>query len=144
MTRLPQFTPPIRKILVIFDYFVHESSGDYFSNQSYTGITFKEIPKYKLDGSINFLRDQLDFRPGVGELASGSGLITAPYYVNCASLDFGARTFDTSGGAGGSTIFDVPRVNSEFRCDYCYYLPRADKLFLTHDNQLKVVKGVSS
>ena len=144
MTRLPQFTPPIRKILVIFDYFVHESSGDYFSNQSYTGITFKEIPKYKLDGSINFLRDQLDFRPGVGELASGSGLITAPYYVNCASLDFGARTFDTSGGAGGSTIFDVPKVNSEFRCDYCYYLPRADKLFLTHDNQLKVVKGVSS
>ena len=144
MTRLPQFTPPIRKILVIFDYFVHESSGDYFSNQSYTGITFKEIPKYKLDGSINFLRDQLDFRPGVGELASGSGLITAPYYVNCASLDFAARTFDTSGGAGGSTIFDVPKVNSEFRCDYCYYLPRADKLFLTHDNQLKVVSGVSS
>ena len=144
MTRLPQFTPPIRKILVIFDYFVHESSGDYFSNQSYTGITFKEIPKYKLDGSINFLRDQIDFRPGVGELASGSGLITAPYYVNCASLDFAARTFDTSGGAGGSTIFDVPKINSEFRCDYCYYLPRADKLFLTHDNQLKVVKGVSS
>ena len=144
MTRLPQFTPPIRKILVIFDYFVHESSGDYFSNQSYTGITFKEIPKYKLDGSINFLRDQIDFRPGVGELASGSGLITSPYFVNCASLDFGARTFDTSGGAGGSTIFDVPKVNSEFRCDYCYYLPRADKLFLTHDNQLKVVKGVSS
>ena len=129
MTRLPQFTPPIRKILVIFDYFVHESSGDYFSNQSYTGITFKEIPKYKLDGSINFLRDQIDFRPGVGELASGSGLITAPYYVNCASLDFAARTFDTSGGAGGSTIFDIPKVNSEFRCDYCYYLPRADKLF---------------
>ena len=144
MTRLPQFTPPIRKILVIFDYFVHESSGDYFSNQSYTGITFKEIPKYKLDGSINFLRDQIDFRPGVGELASGSGLITAPYYVNCASLDFAARTFDTSGGAGGSTIFDIPKVNSEFRCDYCYYLPRADKLFLTHDNQLKIVKGVSS
>ena len=144
MTRNPQFTPPIRKLLVIFDYFIHESSGDYFSNQSYTGITFKEIPKYKLDGSINFLRDQVDFRPGVGELASGSGTVSAPYYVNCASLDFGARTFDTTGGAGGSTIFDVPKVNTEIRMDYCYYLPRADKLFLTHDNQLKIVKGVSS
>ena len=144
MTRNPQFTPPIRKLLVIFDYFIHESSGDYFSNQSYTGITFKEIPKYKLDGSINFLRDQVDFRPGVGELASGSGTVSAPYYVNCASLDFGARTFDTTGGAGGSTIFDVPKVNTEMRMDYCYYLPRADKLFLTHDNQLKIVKGVSS
>ena len=50
----PQFTAPIRKLLVIFDYFIHESSGDYFAAQSYTGITFKEIPNYKLDGSINF------------------------------------------------------------------------------------------
>ena len=70
------FTAP-RKLLVIFDYFIHESSGDYFAAQSYTGGTFKEIPNYKLDGSINFLRDQLDFRPAVGELASGNGTIGA-------------------------------------------------------------------
>ena len=144
LTRLPGFSPPIRKILVIFDYFLHESSGDYFSAQSYTGIMYKEIPKNKLDGSINYIRDQIDFRPGIGELASGTGTITAPYYVNCASLDFGSRQFDTSGGVGGSTIFDIPKVNTEFRCDYCFYLPRADKLYLTHDNQLKIVKGVSS
>tara|TARA_Y100000004_G_scaffold130685_1_gene147367 strand:+ start:782 stop:8344 length:7563 start_codon:yes stop_codon:yes gene_type:complete len=144
MVRLPEFTPAIRKLLVIFDYMVHESSGDYFSNQSYTGIPFKDIPKYKLDGSINFLRDQVDFRPAVGELASGSGTVTNEFYVNCASLDFGARQFDTSGGAGGSTIFDIPKVNTEIRMDYEYYLPRSDKLFLTHDNVLKLVKGVSS
>ena len=144
MLRNPAFTPPIRKLMVIFDYFVHESSGDYFSNQSYTGIPFKDIPKYKLDGSINFLRDQVDFRPGVGELASGSGTVSAPFFVNCASLDFAARTFDTTGGAGGSTIFDVPKVNTEIRMDYEYYLPRVDKLFLTHDSQLKLVSGVSS
>ena len=144
LTRLPGFSPPIRKMLVVFDYFLHESSGDYFSSQSYTGILYKEIPKYKLDGSINYLRDQIDFRPGIGELASGSGTITSPFYVNCASLDFGSRQFDTSGGVGGSTIFDIPKVNTEFRCDYCFYLPRADKLYLTHDNQLKIVKGVSS
>ena len=144
MTRLPGFTPPIRKMLVIFDYFLHESSGDYFSSQSYTGILYKEIPKYKLDGSINYLRDQIDFRPAIGELASGNGTVTAPFFVNCASLDFGARQFDTSGGQGGSTIFDVPKVNTEFRADYCFYLPRADKLYLTHDNKLKVVQGVSS
>ena len=144
LTRLPGFSPPIRKMLVVFDYFLHESSGDYFSSQSYTGILYKEIPKYKLDGSINYLRDQIDFRPGIGELASGSGTITSPFFVNCASLDFGSRQFDTSGGVGGSTIFDIPKVNTEFRCDYCFYLPRADKLYLTHDNNLKIVKGVSS
>ena len=144
MLRLPQYTPPIRKLLVIFDYFVHESSGDYFASQSYTGIGYKEIPKYKLDGSINFLKDQIDFRPGVGELASGAGTITNEFYVNCASLDFGARQFDTSGGAGGSTIFDIPKVATEIRMDYTYYLPRADKIFLTHENELRIAKGVSS
>jgi len=144
IARLPQYTPPIRKLLIIFDYFIHESSGDYFAAQSYTGISYKDIPTYKLDGSINWLRDQVDFRPGVGELASGSGTVTAPFYVNCASLDFAARQFDTSGGTGGSTIFDIPKVNTEIRMDYSYYLPRADKLYLTHDNKLKIVKGVSS
>lgn len=144
LTRLPGFSPPIRKILVVFDYFLHESSGDYFSSQSYTGIMYKEIPKNKLDGSINYVRDQIDFRPGIGELASGTGTVTTPYYVNCASLDFGARQFDTSGGVGGSTIFDIPKVNTQFRCDYCFYLPRADKLYLTHDNKLKIINGVSS
>ena len=144
MVRLPQFTPPIRKLLVIFDYFVHESSGDYFASQSYTGITYKDIPKYKLDGSINFLKDQIDFRPGVGELASGAGTITNEFYVNCASLDFAARQFDTSGGTGGSTIFDIPKVATEIRMDYTYYLPRADKIFLTHENELRITRGVSS
>ena len=144
MLRLPQYTPPIRKLLVIFDYFVHESSGDYFASQSYTGIGYKEIPKYKLDGSINFLKDQIDFRPGVGELASGAGTITNEFYVNCASLDFGARQFDTSGGSGGSTIFDIPKVATEIRMDYTYYLPRADKIFLTHENELRIARGVSS
>jgi len=144
ISRYPQYTPPIRKLLIVFDYFVHESSGDYFSSQSYTGISYKEIPTYKLDGSINFIRDQVDFRPGVGELASRDGTVTNPFIVECASLDFAARTFDTSGGSGGSTIFDIPKVNTEIRMDYSYYLPRADKLYLTHDNQLKIVNGVSS
>ena len=55
-----------RRLLVIFDYFIHEASGDYA--ESYTGIQFKDIPNYKLDGSIKYIRDQIDFRPGTKEL----------------------------------------------------------------------------
>ena len=37
---------PTRRLLVIFDFFTHEASGDYFSAESYSGINYKEIPKY--------------------------------------------------------------------------------------------------
>ena len=80
----PGLLHPQEDYLVIFDYFIHEASGDYFSAQSYSGILYKEIPNYKLDGSIKFIRDQIDFRPAVGELRNGSGTVSAPYYVNCA------------------------------------------------------------
>ena len=35
------------------------------------------------------------------------------------------------------------QVNSSFRADYAWYLPRLDKLYLTHDGKLVVSKGVS-
>ena len=143
LIRLPSTVAPTRRLLVIFDYFIHNASGDYFSAESYSGITYKEIPNYKLDGSIKFIRDQLDFRPGVKELRNGSGTVTSPYYVNCTTFDFVSRVFDTTGGSGGATIFDIMQVNSSFRADYSWYLPRLDKLYLSHDGQLVVSKGVS-
>ncbi len=143
LIRLPSTVAPTRRLLVIFDYFIHNASGDYFSAESYSGITYKEIPNYKLDGSIKFIRDQIDFRPGVKELRNGSGTITSPYYVNCTTFDFVSRVFDTTGGAGGATIFDIMQVNSSFRADYAWYLPRIDKLYLSHDGNLVVSKGVS-
>ena len=143
LTRLPSTVAPTRRLMVIFDYLAHEASGDYFSAESYSGISYKEIPNYKLDGSIKFIRDQIDFRPSVKELRSGSGTIGSPYFVNCTTFDFVSRVFDTTGGSGGSTIFDIMQVNSSFRADYSWYLPRIDKLYLSHDGQLRVSKGVS-
>jgi hypothetical protein len=143
LTRLPSTVAPTRRLLVIFDYLSHASSGDYFSAESYSGISFKEIPQYKLDGSIKFIRDQIDFRPAVKELRNGSGTIGAPFYVNCTTFDFVSRVFDTTGGSAGSTIFDIMQVNSSFRADYSWYLPRIDKLYLSHDGKLRVSKGVS-
>ena len=133
---------PKRKLAVVFDYFIHEPSGDYFSNQSYSGIGFSEIPKYRSERNSKYLTDGIDFRPGVGELASGSGTVEQPYFTNCKSLDFDSRIFTSTGGAGGSTIFNIPKVEEFFRADYDYYLPRQDKLFMTHDGDLKLSMGV--
>ena len=143
LIRQPSTVAPRRKLLVIFDYLIHEASGDYFAAQSYSGISYKEIPRYKLDGSIKYIRDQIDFRPAVKELRSGSGTISSPYFVNCTTFDFNSRVFDNSGGSGQSTIFDIMQVNSSFRADYSWYLPRLDKLYLSHDGTLRVAKGVS-
>ena len=143
LIRLPSTVAPTRRLLVIFDYFTHEASGDYFSAESYSGINYKEIPNYKLDGSIKYIRDQIDFRPAVKVLRNGTGTVSDPYYVNCTTFDFVSRVFSTAGGAGGSTIFDIMEVDSSFRCDYSWYLPRIDKLYLSHDGKLIVSKGVS-
>ena len=143
LIRLPSTVAPTRRLLVVFDFFAHEASGDYFSAQSYSGILYKEIPNFKMDGSIKYIRDQIDFRPAVKELRNGSGTISDPYYVNCSTFDFVSRVFDTSGGTNGSTIFDIMQVNSSFRADYAWYLPRIDKLYLSHDGRLIISKGVS-
>ena len=142
LTRKGDTAEPRRKLAVVFDYFIHEASGDYFSNQSYSGISFSEIPRWRGENNSKYLTDTVDFRPGVGELASGQGTVEQPYYTNCKSLDFDSRVFTSTGGAGGSTIFNIPKVEEEFRLDYEYYLPRQDKLFMTHDGNLKLSKGI--
>lgn len=133
---------PKRKLAVVFDYFIHEASGDYFTNQSYTGIGFSEIPRRRGERNSQYLTDTLDFRPAVGELASGSGTVEQPYFTNCKSLDFDSRVFNSTGGAGGSTIFNIPKVEDQIRLDYEYYLPRQDALYMAHDGDLKLQKGV--
>ena len=142
MIRKAGTSEPKRKLAVVFDYFIHEASGDYFTNQSYTGITFSEIPRIRGERNSQYLTDTLDFRPAVGELASGSGTVEQPYFVNCKSLDFPSRVFTSAGGAGGSTIFNIPKVEDQIRLDYEYYLPRQDKLYMAHDGDLKLSKGV--
>jgi Domain of unknown function (DUF4815) len=141
LVRRRGITPPRRKISVVFDYFLHEASGDYFSNQSYTGVKFSEIPNIPVGNSTKRTRDVIDFRPAVGELASGSGTVGSPFIVTCATLDFNSRVFSTAGGAGASTIFDLMKVEEEFRCDYSYYLPRIDQLYINSEGNLVVALG---
>ena len=138
LVRVAGAAAPIRKLKVVVDWFSHQSTGDYFAGQSYTGIAYKDIPKYK---NIE-LRDVLDFRPAVKPLYSGTGTVGSPAYVNCSTYDFKSRVFDI-GGLVNATVFDIPKIDTDFRCDYDYYLRRIDKVFLTADREFQVVKGVS-
>lgn len=143
LTRKKGSAIPLRKIKIVFDYFTHEATGDYFNASSYVGIDYSEIPRFRPQGGVQIVRDQIDFRPAVKNLATGSGTISSPAVVNCSTLDFFSRTFTVGVGTNNATVFDIPKVNTDFRCDYSFYLQRIDKLFLTHDRKFQVIKGKS-
>ena len=120
---------PTGRLLVDFDYFSH-GSGDYFDVDSYSGvIDYENIPSYTSDttGQTFQLRDCLDFRPRVDDATT----------INSGYSD---RSYD---GTGASTV-NVVQFNSDVTTDFEYYLNRIDKIFITRDGQLKVVKGASA
>lgn len=119
---------PTGRLLIVFDYFSH-GSGDYFDVDSYTGaVTYENIPSYVSDttGKTYQLRDTLDFRPRVDDTTE----------INSGTVD---RTFDGS----GASIVDVVEFGSDVTSDFEYYLNRIDKLFITREGQIKVLKGAS-
>jgi len=135
---------PIRKIKIVADFFAHEASGDYFNLQSYSGVEYKNIPTYSIKVNSDDIRkplsDVLDFRPAVRKLVDGSGSIGSPYYLQCSSLDFPSREFTGS----DSTVFDLPKPNTDFRLDYSHFLKRMDKILVDHLGNFILVTGTSS
>src|SRR5210317_1107619 len=125
----PGAVRPTGQLLVDFDYFSH-GSGDYFDVDSYSGvIDYENIPSYTSDttGEKFELRDSLDFRPRVDDAST----------INSGSSD---RSFD---GTGASTV-DVVQFNSDVTSDFEYYINRIDKIFITREGELKVLKGASA
>ena len=74
------------RLLINFDYFEH-GAGNFFSVDSYSGFTYKDIPAYTSDvtGETFSLRDCLDFRPRVDNAST----------INSGNVD---RSFDGTGG----------------------------------------------
>ena len=130
---------PIRKLKVVFDYYTHSATGDYFAGQSYLNTAYSDIPFY----GVEFLADYLDFRPAVKNLYTGTGSVSSPAYVSANTLDFNSRVFNTS-GSPAATIFDIPKLQTNFKCDFDWYLPRTDKLFIGPDGEFQIIKGKSS
>ena len=124
----PGTLTPTGRLLVNFDFFAH-GAGDYFDVDSYSGVVnYENIPSYTSDstGETFELRDVLDFRPRVDDAS----------VIDAGGDD---RTFADLG------TFDsnVPRFGSDITADLEFYLNRIDKLFLTREGQLKVIKGAS-
>ena len=89
---------------------------------------YENIPSYTSDtsGEKFELRDVLDFRPRVDDAST----------IDSGSND---RSYD---GTGASTI-DIPKFGSDITSDLEFYLSSVDKIFLTREGNIKVVKGAS-
>lgn len=103
-------------VVVTFQYFGHTGTG-FFNVDSYTngGLEYGSIPQYKkASGEITNLADVIDFRP-----VREANKIT---YLSDRS----------------------PQPGSLMTADYEYYLPRKDKLVLTKERKITIVKGLAS
>lgn len=127
-------TTPRRRLKVVFDYFDHSTTGDYFSVNSYTGIAYDAIPSYK---NIS-LTDVIDYRIAVNKVVNGSGTVSSTYTVTTKTLDFNSRT------SAGISYFNFPKIGQVNIFDIDYYLPRIDKLFLSPEGLFRLVKGQSA
>jgi hypothetical protein len=108
----PGFSAPTVALTVTFNYFNH-GTGDFFVADSYSAITYDEIPTYTSESGQDFkLANSIDFRPII----------------------------DSSGDFSNTPVGYIP--DSEAILNFEYYLPRQDKICLTSQGQFKVVKGI--
>ncbi len=104
---------------IVYRYFAHSGTGDYFSVNSYINATnqgfyadiYSRIYNYRSqDGLLDYqISDCLDFRRSVNDLASGTDIV-----------------------APESALF----------LDYNYYLPRVDKIYITTEGNFGVTNGI--
>tara|TARA_B110000211_G_scaffold81251_1_gene95132 strand:- start:3271 stop:8499 length:5229 start_codon:yes stop_codon:yes gene_type:complete len=120
---------PTGRLLVKYEFFTHDGTGDFFSVDSYSGltdddgdtVTYEDIPSYtvKSSGKVIELRSAIDFRPRVS--------------------DAGGNFTGT-----GAVVKLCPEPATTFTTDIQYYLNRRDKVFLDKNGTFGVIEGVSS
>lgn len=115
------YSAPSGNVSVVFRYFAHGSSGDFFAVGSYTGqVAYDKIPYYRQsDGQVVALRDVLDFRPRKANAANNF----------------------TSAGA---LRMELPKNTSLIRSDNSYYNGKAGNITITPDGDLLFLSGEAS
>ena len=107
---------PSGAIKVTMSYFAVGGSGNYFSVDSYTGVTYDQIPNYYVTNPTTGKKDEiclscvLDFRPILG----------------------GTNTFYN----------EIPDIGTDAQSPYAYYIGRQDKLVLDSVGRFNVIQGV--
>ena len=130
LVRKQNFSPPSRKLLVIFDRYDVPSNdtGDFYTVESYDEERFSyDIPN--IGGQSIRSSDVIDFRPRV----------TSPYTGSISPFIFQSRDFNTT---INPEFITTPNESSIL--GYNYYLPRIDKIILDQQGFLSIIKGESN
>ena len=100
-------------VFVRFKYFQPSVSGQFYAVNSYDGqVDYLKVPAQKLPaGGEVSLRDVIDFRPS------------------------------TDGSGNFTTVPPLPVPADTITVDAEYYIPRADKLVISKDGELRYIKG---
>lgn len=112
---------PTGNVVIFADYYSHSGTG-YHTVDSYVngGTLYKNIPSYisPNSGTLYKLRDCIDFRP---KRKNGSAGLNGSY---------------------DETVLGIS--GTSFETNYSYYLPRIDKVAISKDKKIEIIRGVSS
>lgn len=93
---------------------------EYFNHSAgdfFTVNSYVDVARDKID---TILRDSIDFRPRIAD----------------SGLDFSV--------AGGASLTEPTAINTHFKVNYSYFLPRPDIITIDSKNKLEVVEGEAS
>jgi hypothetical protein len=141
-----------RGLLVKFSYFGRDRSSGigFLSVDSYpiddtntantTAITTQDIPKFvsPTTGTTYDLRDSIDFRPIKSNSRTPSANATAVQTPSITNPDANTSFNIDSDGAY------MPTPDENFQTDVQFYLPRKDRVVLTKEGTVEVIKGVAA
>ena len=141
-----------RGLLVKFSYFGRDRSSGigFLSVDSYpvddantantTAVTTQEIPRFvsPSTGVTYDLRDSIDFRPIKSNSRTPSANATAVQTPSITNPDANTAFNIDSDGAY------MPTPDENFQTDVQFYLPRKDRVVMTKEGNVEVIKGVPS
>ena len=150
LQRKPASPAPTGRLLIIYDYMEH-GAGDMFTVDSYIDVAkqmeYEDIPEYtatKVDpdspapAGLFPLRDSMDFRPRVEDIAGTSSTLETVDEVTGNSFDFYSRQYD---GTGASTV-DTNKPGSNLQCDLEFYLGKYAFIVMDDRGKISVIQGL--